>query len=52
MGVLGRLRRRWEINIIMGFRETGWAGMDWINLVQDMDQCRSLVNTIMNPRAP
>jgi hypothetical protein len=31
-------------------RETGWDGMDWIDLAQDRDQCRALVNTVMNLR--
>jgi hypothetical protein len=46
---LGRPRRRWN-NIKMDLRELGWDGMDWIDLVQDRDQWRALVNTIMNLR--
>jgi hypothetical protein len=46
---LGRPRRRWESNIKMDVIEDG---MDWINLVQDRDQWRALVNTVMNPRVP
>jgi hypothetical protein len=34
---LGRRRRRWEDNIKMGLRETGWEGVDWIHLAQDWD---------------
>jgi hypothetical protein len=34
---LGRPRRRWEDNIRIDFREIGWGGMDWIDLVQDRD---------------
>jgi hypothetical protein len=34
----------------MDLRETGWDGVDWIELVQDRDQWRSLVNTVMNLR--
>jgi hypothetical protein len=48
--LLGRLRRRWEGNIKMVFREIGWDGMDWIDLAQDRDQWRALVNTVMNLR--
>jgi hypothetical protein len=43
---LGRPRRRWVDNIKMDLRETGWVGMDWIDLAQDSDQCRALVNTV------
>jgi hypothetical protein len=32
-------------NIKMDFRETGWDGMDWIDLVEDRDQWKALVNT-------
>jgi hypothetical protein len=35
---LGRSRRGWEYDIIMGFREIGWDGMHWIYLAQDRDQ--------------
>jgi hypothetical protein len=34
---LGRPRHRW-VNINMDLRETGWGGMDWIDLAQDRDQ--------------
>jgi hypothetical protein len=49
---LGRLRRRWEDNIKKDLRETGWGGMDWIDLAQDRDQWRALVNTVLNVRVP
>jgi hypothetical protein len=45
---LGRSRRRWVDNIEMDLREIGWGGMDWIDLIQDRDQWRELVNTVMN----
>jgi hypothetical protein len=48
---LGRPRRRWEDNIRMDLREIGWGGMDWIDLAQDRDQWRALVNTVMNLQA-
>jgi hypothetical protein len=49
---IGRPRRRWENNIKMDLREIGWGGMDWIDLPQDRDQWRALVNTVMNLRVP
>jgi hypothetical protein len=49
---LGRQRRRWLDNIKMDLGEIGWDGRDWIELAQDMDQWRALVNMVMNLRAP
>jgi hypothetical protein len=49
---LGRQRRRWVDNIKMDLREIGWYDMDWIDLAQDRDQWRALVNTVMNFRVP
>jgi hypothetical protein len=49
---LGRHRREWEDNIKMDLRETGWSGMDRIDVAQDRDQLRTLVNTVMNLRVP
>jgi hypothetical protein len=49
---LGRPRRRWVNNIKTGLREVGWVGIDWIDLAQDRDQLRVLVNTVMNLRVP
>jgi hypothetical protein len=36
----------------MYLRETGWDSMDWIDLAQDRNQWRALVNTAMNLRVP
>jgi hypothetical protein len=49
----GRPRRRWmdNIKIYEYLREIGWDGVDWIDLPQDGDQWRALVNTVMNFRA-
>jgi hypothetical protein len=49
---LGRPRRRWVDNIKIDVREIVWDGMDWIDLAQDRDQWRALVNTVMNLRVP
>jgi hypothetical protein len=49
---LGRPRRRWVDNIEMDLRGIGWDGGDWIDLAQDRDQWRALVNTVMNLRVP
>jgi hypothetical protein len=49
---LGRPRRRWVDTIKMDLRETGWRGMDWIDLVQVRDRRRALLNTVMNLRVP
>ena len=48
---LGRPRLRWEDNIKMGLQEVGGDG-DWMELVQDRDRWRALVNTVMNFRVP
>jgi hypothetical protein len=37
------------VDIKTDLREIGWSGMDWIDLAQDRDQWRTLVNTVMNP---
>jgi hypothetical protein len=44
----GRPTRRCVDNIKIHLREIGWDGMDWIDMVQDRDQWRALVNTVMN----
>jgi len=47
---LGRPRRRWEDNIKVDLQEVGFGGMDWIELAQDRDRWRALVNVVMNLR--
>jgi hypothetical protein len=49
---LGRPRRRWVNNIKMCPGEIGWGGIDWIDLAQDRDHWRALVNTVTNLRIP
>jgi hypothetical protein len=49
---LGRPRRRWVYNIKIDLREIGWGYMDWIDLAQDRDQWKTLMNRIMNLLVP
>ena len=49
---LGRPRRRWEDNIKMDLQEVGCRSMDWIDVAQDRDSWRALVNAVMNLRIP
>jgi len=49
--LLGRPRCRWEDNIKMDLQEVGGGG-DWVELAQDRDRRRALVNTVMNLRVP
>jgi len=51
-GPLGRPRRRWEDNIKMDLQGVRGGGMDWIELAQDRDRWRALVNAVMNVRVP
>ena len=48
---LGRPRRRWEDNVKMDLQEVGGGG-DWMELAQDTDRWRALVNTVMNFLVP
>jgi hypothetical protein len=49
---LGTPRRRWEDNIKMDLRETGWGATDRIDLAQDKDQWRASVNMVLNLQVP
>jgi len=49
---MGRHRRRWVDNIMMGLQEVGCGYMDWIGLAQDRDRWRTLVSAVMNLRVP
>ena len=49
---LGRPKRRWEDNIKMDLQEVGCGGMDWIELVQDRERWRALVNAVMKLGVP
>jgi hypothetical protein len=47
---LGRPRSRWEDEIRMDIRETGWGSVEWNQLAQNRDRWQALVNTVMNLR--
>jgi hypothetical protein len=49
---IGIPRRRWVDNIKMDLREIGRDETNWIDLAQDMDKLRALVNTVINLRVP
>jgi hypothetical protein len=49
---LGRQRRRWVDNIRMDLVEVGWGHVDWIDLAQDRDRWRALVNLVLELRVP
>jgi hypothetical protein len=49
---LGKPRGRCEDDMKMDLREMGRGGMNWIRLIQDRDQWRALVNTVVNIRVP
>jgi hypothetical protein len=49
---LGKPRHRWKNNIKMDLREIGFGYVDWIQLAQDRDRWRDLVNTVKSLRVP
>jgi len=49
---LGIPRRGWEDNIKIDLLEVGFCGMDWIELAQDRDRRRALLNAVMNLWVP
>jgi hypothetical protein len=50
--IICRPRRRWEDNINTDLQEEGCEGTKWIDLAQDKDKWRALVNAVMNLRVP
>jgi hypothetical protein len=49
---LGRQRRGWENNIKIYFKENVWQDVEWIQLAQDRDQWRDLLNIVLKRRVP
>ena len=49
---LGRPRSRWENNIKTDLQVVECGGMDWVELVQDRDRWRGVVNAVMNLQVP
>ena len=49
---LGRPRRCWEDNIKMDLQEVGCRDMSWVELAQDWNRWRALVNAVMNLLVP
>jgi len=48
----GRPRRTWEDNIRMDVGQIRWEGVEWLYLAQDGDQCRDVMNTVINLHVP
>jgi hypothetical protein len=49
---LGRPRHRWEDSIEMDLQKVGCEGLDWIDLAQDKDSWKALMNAVMNFLVP
>jgi len=49
---LGRPGRKWEDNIKMDLQKVGCGGIDWMELAQDRERWRALVNGVKNFRVP
>jgi hypothetical protein len=49
---IGRPRHRWEDSIKADFQEVRCGGMNWVELAQDRNRWRGLMNTVMKFRVP
>jgi hypothetical protein len=49
---LGRPRSRWKDNIKIDLQKVGYGGMDWIELAQDRESWRAVVNAVRNLPVP
>jgi hypothetical protein len=49
---LARPRLRWEDNNNIDFQDVGWGGMTWVDLAEERDRWRALMNAVMNLRVP
>ena len=49
---LGKPRRKWVDNIKKDLQDVGYGSMDWMDVAQDRDRWRALVNAVMNFRVP
>jgi hypothetical protein len=49
---LGRPRHRWADNIRMDLGEVGWGDVNWIDLAQDKNRWRVLVNSVLSLQVP
>jgi hypothetical protein len=47
-----RPRCRWADNVMIDFEELGWSSVNWIDLAQDTENWRGVVNAVMNVRVP
>jgi hypothetical protein len=50
--LIGRPRCRWVDDIRMELREVGWGDVDWIDVAQDRNRWRAIVNLVLNLRVP
>jgi len=48
----GKSVSRWEDNSKLDLKDVGWESIGWIDLAQDRDRWRTLVNAVMNLRVP